>query len=262
MKKSLQGKTALVTGASSGLGADFSRELARRGAGLVLVARREDRLHDLQREIVTNHSVPVTIFPLDLNSPGAPQHLFDRLQASNEQVDILINNAGYGLYGTFAEVPWERTADMLQLDVVALSQLMRLFVDGMVQRHFGYILNVASIGAFQPSPTYAAYSAAKAYVFSLTEAVHYELRLTGVSCTVVSPGVTRTEFLSVAGQKPTLYQRALMMESKAVAASGIRAMLARRASVTPGLLNTLFAFMMRFLPYQFQAFLADQAMRM
>ncbi len=268
MKPSLQGKTALVTGASSGLGRDFARELARRGCALILVARRSDRLREVQMEITSTstisstHTIPIETIPADLNAPEVPRQLYERLQASNRQVDVLINNAGVGLYGEFAQVPWEQTRDMIQLDVLVMTEMMRLFIDGMVKRNFGYILNVASIGAFQPSPTYAVYSAAKSYVFNLTEAVHYELRHTGVKCTVINPGVTRTEFLAVAGQTPTVYQRTMMMDSAAVARIGIQAMLRGRASVTPGLPNTLFAFMMRFLPYQFQARLADLAMRM
>ncbi len=259
--ENLQGKTALVTGASSGLGRDFARELARRGCGLILVARRNDRLREIQVEVTSTDTIPIEIISADLNEPQVPAQLYERLQASNRQVDVLINNAGVGLYGNFADVPWERTEEMLRLDVMVTTEMMRLFMADMVKRHYGYILNVASIGAFQPSPTYAAYSAAKSYVFSLTEAVHYELRRTGVKCTVINPGVTRTEFLSVAGQTPTLYQRMLMMDSAAVARIGIQAMLRGRASVTPGVPNSIFAFMMRFLPYQLAARLADLAMR-
>ena len=268
MKSTLRGKTALITGASSGLGSDFARRLAQLGCGLILVARRNDRLREVQMEITSTstisstHTIPIEIIPADLNAPEVPRQLYDRLRASGRQVDVLINNAGVGLYGEFAQVPWERTRDMIQLDVLIMSEMMRLFIPDMVKRNFGYVLNVASIGAFQPSPTYAVYSAAKSYVFSLTEAVHYELRHTGVKCIVINPGVTRTEFLSVAGQTPTLYQRLIAMDSAAVARIGIRAMLKGRASVTPGVFNSFFAWMMRFLPYQFAARLADLAMRM
>lgn len=267
MNTTLRGKTALVTGASSGLGRDFARELARLGCGLVLVSRRSDRMREVQMEVTSasaispTNTVPVETIPADLNAPEVPAQLFERLQASNRQVDVLINSAGVGLYGEFAQVPWESTQEMLNLDILVVSELMRLFLPPMIERGFGYVLNVASIGAFQPSPTYAAYSAAKSYVFSLTQAVHYELRHTGVKCTVINPGVTRTEFLEVAGQTPSLYQRLMMRDSASVARAGIRAMLKGRASVTPGVTNSVFAFMMRFLPYQFAARLADIAMR-
>jgi short-subunit dehydrogenase len=260
-KVNLQGKTALITGASSGLGADFARELANYGCGLVLAARRNERLNELKLEITSRKPVPVEVIPVDLTGPETPRQLYDRLEASSLPVDILINNAGYATYGPFVETPWERTQDMLNLDLIVATQLMHLFLPRMVQRRYGYVLNIASIGAYQPSPTYAAYSAAKTYIFYLSQAVQYELRHTGVHCTVISPGVTRTEFLSVAGQTPTLYQRVLGMDSAAVARIGIQAMLKGRASVVPGVFNSLFAIMMRFLPYQFQAFLADLAMR-
>jgi len=257
----LHGKTALVTGASSGLGQDFARELANRGCRLVLVARREDRLRDLQQEITSKYDVPVDVIPMDLVEAGSPQKLYDMLRDSERTVDILINNAGYGLFGDFADIPWDRTQNMLELDIMVPTQLMRLFVADMVDRNYGFILNIASIGAYQPSPTYAAYSAAKSYVLSLTDAVHYELRHTRVKCTTLSPGVTRTEFLTVAGQKPTFFQRLTVMESAEVARIGIRAMLKGRSSVVPGAFNAVAAWSMRFLPRQLQTALANLAMR-
>jgi hypothetical protein len=261
LKNNLQGRTALVTGASSGLGVDFARQLAQRGCQLILVARRQDRLQELQKQISSTYAVPVESIAMDLLEANAPGQLYDQLQSANRDVDILINNAGFGLFGEFANIPWERTQEMLELDVMALTHLMRLFVAGMVKRNYGFILNVASIGAYQPSPTYAAYSAAKSYVLSLTDAVHYELRHTAVKCTTLSPGVTRTEFLQVAGQKMTLFQRLTMMESSAVARIGIQAMLKGRSSVVAGRFNALTAWTMRFLPRQFQAALSDLAMR-
>ncbi len=262
LNKNLTGRTALVTGASSGLGMDFARELARLGCGLVLVARREARLKTLQEELIKNYRVPIQILVVDLAEEGAPQRLYERLKAENVTVDVLINNAGLGVYGEFAEIPWERTRNMLELDIVVLSELMHLFLAGMLERNYGYILNLASIGAYQPSPTYAVYSAAKSYVLSLTEAVSYELRHTKVRCTAISPGVTKTEFLQVAGQKPTLYQRIMMMGSARVARIGITAMLKGRPSVVPGWTNAVFAWSMRLIPSRLQIVLADIAMRM
>jgi short-subunit dehydrogenase len=261
MSNNLKGKTALVTGASSGLGMEFARQLAGLGCALVLVARREERLRELQREISATYPVPVEVVVMDLVDTDAPQRLYDHLKNLNRAVDILVNNAGFGLFGDFAAVPWERTQDMLELDIMVPTRLMRLFVADMIARGAGYILNIASIGAYQPSPTYAAYSAAKSYILYLTEAVHHELRNTGVKCTVLSPGVTRTEFLAVAGQEPTLYQRLIMMESPKVVRIGIRAMLRGRSSVVAGGFNAFFAWMMCFLPRQFQAVLSNFAMQ-
>ena len=238
---SLAGKTALVTGASSGLGVDFARELARRGCRLVLVARREELLKKLQAELQGSYGVTAIVMTLDLGDPAGPQMLYDALKAQNVAVDILVNNAGFGLYGMELEIPWEKTRQMLMLDIVALTHLTKLFARDMVKRGWGRMLQVASIGAYQPSPTYAAYSAAKSYVRSFSQALNFELRGSGVSSTVISPGITATEFLKVSGQKPTAYQRLMMMSSADVARIGIRAMLKGRYSVVPGFLNWLSA---------------------
>lgn len=236
---SLAGKTALVTGASSGLGVDFARELAQRGCSLILVARREELLKKLQAELQERHGVSAMVVTLDLGDPAAPQMLYDTLKARNVAVDILVNNAGFGVYGPELDIPWDKTRQMLMLDIVALTHLTKLFARDMVRRGLGYILQVASIGAYQPSPTYAAYSAAKSYVRSFSQALNFELRGTGVSSTAVCPGITATEFLQVSGQKPTAYQRLMMMTSAQVAGIGIRAMLKRRYNVVPGFLNWL-----------------------
>jgi short-subunit dehydrogenase len=261
MTETLRGKTALITGASSGLGADFARHLAACGCQLVLVARRAERLRELQTEISTRHGVSVECVAMDLVETDAPQRLYDQLNSMGRAIDVLINNAGRGLYGEFTTVPWESLHQMLELDIIALTHLTRLFVADMVKRESGYILLVASTGAFQPTPTYAAYSAAKSYVLSLGEALHYELRQTGVRCTVICPGVTRTEFFDVAGQRMTPYQRMTMMESSTVARIGIEAMLRGRSSVVAGRLNAIFAWATRLLPRQILTGLAARAMR-
>jgi short-subunit dehydrogenase len=171
-------------------------------------------------------------------------------------VDVLVNNAGFGYYGDFASVPWEREKAMLDLDILALTHLTKLFLPDMLQRNFGFILLVSSIGAHQPSPTYASYSAAKSFVLNFGEALHFELRRTGVGCTVVSPGVTATEFLKVSGQSPTAYQRLAMMKSADVARIGVRSMLARKSSVVPGWLNALTVWSIRLIPQQRPALLS------
>lgn len=258
----LKGKWSLVTGASSGLGVDFAKNLAGRGCNLILVARRADRLEAVQQEIVAQYGVQVDVIAMDLEPADAPQELYDQIKAAGRAVDVLINNAGFGLYGDFLEIPWERERAMLELDIVTLTHLTKLFSRDMVERHFGYILLVSSIGAYQPSPTYASYSAAKSYVLYFGEALHYELRNTGVNVTVVSPGVTRTEFLEVAGQQPSLYQRTMMMDSPDVTRIAIDAMLDGKASVVPGFMNALLAQSTRFMPRQLAAMSADRFMRM
>lgn len=261
MMETLRGKTALVTGASSGLGADFARQLAAAGCGLVLVARRVERLLALQAEITARHPVAVECVALDLTEPAAPQRLYDQLRQSGRTVDVLINNAGLGFFGEFLAVPWAKAQQTLALDIVALTHLTHLFGADMVQRKSGYILLVASTAAFQPAPTYAVYSAAKSYVLSFGEALHYELRPTGVSCTVLCPGVTRTEFHAAAGQRYGRYHRMTMMESGEVVRLGLAAMLRRQSSVVPGWLNALVAGLARLLPRQVLARMAAQAMQ-
>ncbi|MBN1965346.1 MAG: SDR family oxidoreductase [Anaerolineae bacterium] len=256
----LAGKTALVTGASSGLGVTFARELAARGADLILVARREDRLRAVQQEIAATYGVAVDVLPLDLLDEAARQDLHDRLQAQGKAVDILVNNAGFGLYGNFVEVDWPRERNMLELDIVALVHLTKLFVPDMVARGSGYVLLLSSIGAYQPSPTYGSYSAAKSFVLYFGESLHYELRGTNVSVTVLSPGVTRTEFHQVAGQTLTWYQRVTMMTAEQVARIGIDAMLKRRASVVVGWVNALMAWTARFVPRQWAASITNRLM--
>ncbi len=261
MKIDLRGKTVLITGASSGLGAEFGRQFAVLGCQLILVARRQDRLHELQAEISARYGVAVECVAMDLTKADAPQRLYAQLKKFGRTVDVLINNAGLGLYGEFWATPWERLHQMLELDIMALTHLTRLFAADMVKHNYGYILLVGSTGSFQPTPSYAAYAAAKSYVLSLGEALHYELRHTAVKCTVLCPGVTRTEFLEVAGQQTTAYQRATMMEGEAVVRIGINALLRGRASIVSGWNNAFMAWCTHFLPRQVLAAASARLMR-
>jgi len=237
----LRNRHALVTGASSGLGADFARELAGRGSHLTLVARRQELLESLRDELVGRHGVEVVTVPLDLTLPDAPETLHARTEGAGRPVDVLVNNAGFGLYGRFAEILWERERSMLHLDVVVPVHLTKLFLPGMLARDFGFVLNVASIGAYQPSPLYASYSAAKSFVLNFTEALSYELRGSKVRATALSPGITATGFLEVSGQTATRYQRMAMMQSRDVVRIGIDGMQKGRPSLVPGGLNALSA---------------------
>lgn len=257
----LRKRRALVTGASSGLGVDFARELASRGADLILVARREDRLLNLASQLKETHGIEVDVRAKDLGTPSAPLELFDDLTAAKLDVDILINNAGFGIHGSFVDTPWDRELQMLQLDVLTLVHLTKLFVKGMVERGYGRILQIASIGAYQPLPTYAAYGAAKSFVLNHGVAINDELRNTGVSCTVLSPGVTATEFFDVAGQSATFYHRMVMMESHVVARIGIEAMLRQRASIVPGFINTVSTMLVGLFPRSWSARIAGLLMQ-
>jgi short-subunit dehydrogenase len=256
----VRGRWALVTGASSGLGADFARELAGRGCPVVLVARREERLRQLASELEAAHGVATHVLALDLAERGAPRTLHEGLRARGIAVDVLVNNAGFGVFGPFLEIDWERERQMLELDVLAVVELTKRFSADMIERRAGWILQVASIAAFQPTPTYATYAAAKSFVLSFSDAVAHELRPFGVHVCTVCPGVTATEFLDVAGQRPTLYQRLMMMQSPDVARRAVRALLRGRTSIVPGVGNALSAFSMRLTPRRLQAAIAKTAM--
>jgi short-subunit dehydrogenase len=240
--KDLQNKWAMVTGASSGLGIDFCHLLAERGANVVLVARRAAEMEKVAAELRQKHGVKTHVEPVDLEQPGVAVELKGKLDAAGIAVDLLVNNAGYGLYGDFLDQPLERTRHMLQLDVISLTDLTHVFASDMVKRGGGQILLVASIGGFQATPTYAAYCAAKAYVLMLGEALHEEFKPRGVTVTTLSPGVTRTGFFDAAGQTPNAFQRAAMMESRPVAEIGLKALKKGRASIVPGFMNALTVF--------------------
>lgn len=258
----LKGRWALVTGASSGIGEAFARLLAREGMHVALSARREDRLRKLAGELEAAHGVRTHVVALDLARPGAAAVLHAETERAGLAVELLVNNAGFGLFGPHVEIPWSREREMLELDVVALAHATKLYLEGMRTRGKGWVIQVASIGAYQPTPSYAAYSAAKAFVLSFGEALSFELRGSGVKLTVLSPGVTRSEFLAVAGQRTTLFQRATMMSAERVAEVGLRAVLRGRPSVVPGLVNKVTAFSMRLLPRRAQAALANVAMHL
>jgi len=257
----LQGQWALVTGASSGLGVDFAKELAKRGANLILVARRQDKLETVQADITATYGVEVDVVVMDLAERDAPERLYEQLRAAGKQVDILVNNAGFGAFGDFLAIDWDKERAMLDLDIITVVQMSKLFAKDMVARGYGRLLQIASTGGFQPTPLYASYSAAKSFVLYWSNAISFELRETGVSNTVISPGITRTEFLQVTGQTMTRYQRLTLMESSEVARIGIDAMLRGQASIVPGLVNRLTAWSTRFMPYQLSAWIAKQLMK-
>jgi uncharacterized protein len=245
----LTGKWALVTGTSSGLGVDFARELAGRGMNMVLVARREEKLRQVQEEIIRDFEVEVIIVPFDLAGKNAPGELSKKIREMGLEIEVLINNAGFGIFGEFLEADYQTEQDMLQLNMATLTGLTKIYAREMQERGSGYIMLVASNGAYQPSPGYAAYSATKSYVLSLGEAVNYELKDSPVSLTVVSPGPTRTEFHDVTGQgRDNLYLKLATMESENVTRIGIKAMLKGKPSVIPGWLNAVLAWSAQRMP--------------
>jgi uncharacterized protein len=236
-------KIALVTGASAGLGVEFARQLSERGYRLVLAARRKERLEALAKELGDARAVTI-----DLSKANAAATLMADLEAHGEAVDLLVNNAGFGLIGRFAELDARRERQMIDLNVGALADLCRAVAPGMIEQKSGGIINVASTAAFQPGPRMAVYFATKAFVLSLTEALHEELKPHGINVTCLCPGPTRTEFGDIAGFGGNgLFDR-VAMESPEVVKAGLRGLDRNKAVVVPGLVNKLTANSGRFAP--------------
>lgn len=237
----------LITGASSGLGVEFARLFAADGDGLVLVARRKERLDALAAELQSAYGVPVMTIELDLFDPSAPQALFDRVTGEGVLVRILVNNAGFGLQGEFHMLPADRQAQMIQVNVAAMTALSRLFLPGMIERRAGGILNIASMAAFQGGPYTALYAATKAFVLSLSEALHEEALPYGVHVSAVAPGPVATEFARVAGLDRTkIFKNAA--DPALVARIGHAGLRANKAVVVPGFFNTLGIVLARLVP--------------
>jgi short-subunit dehydrogenase len=236
-------RVALVTGASAGLGVEFARQLSKRGHALVLAARRKDRLEELARELGNARAVAI-----DLSKKDGAARLLADLDANSETVDLLVNNAGFGLIGRFAELDAKRQRQMIDLNVGTLTDLCRAVAPAMIARKSGAILNVASTAAFQPGPNLAVYFATKAFVLSLSEALHEELKPYGIKVSCLCPGPTRTEFGEVAGFGGNgLFDRVAMTAAEVVEA-GLSGLDRNKAVVIPGLLNKAGAMSTRFAP--------------
>ena len=227
-------KTALITGASSGLGEEFARLHAAGGGDLILVARREERLLALKEELELRHGVRVYVLAKDLAQPSAPQEVFDEVERLGLSVDYLINNAGLGGQGTLAERSLAEDSQLLAVDLLALTALTKLFLPSFVERGSGRILLVSSIASLVPGPYQATYFAAKAYVTSLGLALGEELRGTGVTATVLLPGGMKTGFEAAAKLEGTALARQLTHSARRVAEKGYRAMLRGRRSLIAG----------------------------
>ena len=240
---------ALVTGASSGIGAALAREFARHGYDLVLVARRVEPMTRLAEELAA-HGSAATVIPADFSRPGAAATLAHDLAERGIAVEVLANNAGLGAAGRFERLEVGRISEMLQVNIVALTELTRLILPGMVARGRGKVMLLASIAGFSPGPHMAVYFASKGYVLSLGEALGYELAGTGVGVTVVCPGATDTEFFEVAGSRGTTIGRRLrhMMSAQEVAARAYRGLAAGRKVVITGNVNRLLAHAGRYAP--------------
>jgi short-subunit dehydrogenase len=236
-------KVALVTGASAGLGVEFARQLAKRGYGLVLVARRKERLEELAQELGNARAVAI-----DLSKKDSAAKLLADLDVKGEVVDLLVNNAGFGLIGRFAELDAKRERQMIDLNVGTLTDLCRAVAPGMIERKGGGIINVASTAAFQPGPKMAVYFATKAFVLSLTEALHEELKPYGIKVSCLCPGPTRTEFGDVAGFGGNGLFDKVAMHAPEVVKAGLEGLDRNKAVVVPGLINKVTASSGRFAP--------------
>jgi uncharacterized protein len=242
-------KTALITGASSGIGYELAKLFAKDHYNLVLVARNRPRLEQVADELQRQFGITVKTFALDLTDPNAPQTLFTQLQSADIAVDILVNNAGYGRFGEFADVPVEESLGQIQLNITALTGLTRLFLGPMLQRRSGRIMNVASTAGFQPGPLMAVYYATKAYVISFSEALANELADKGITVTCFCPGATATDFAGRAGNDQSrLFKKLRPMDAKTVARTGYHALLKGKTLVIPGFRNWLVAESVRISP--------------
>ncbi len=249
-------KTALITGASFGIGMEFARIFAREGYSLVLVARSADKLRQVASELEKAYGTLSLILATDLTDPGASAYVLDQTTRAGIRVDVLVNNAGFGQYGLFAENDLEECLRQIQLNVTTLTHLTRLYLPAMIERKNGGILNVASTAAFQPGPLMAVYYATKAYVLHFSEAIANELQGTGVTVTCLCPGPTATEFqkrANIVGIRLTKYGS---MDARTVAEDGYRALMAGKPAVISGFTNWLVAQSVRFAPRRMAAAVA------
>lgn len=241
-------QTALITGASGGLGLAFAHKFAENNYNLVLVARSEDKLRQLASDLQSAHGITARVLPGDLTDADLPATLHSTLQDEGVAVDVLVNNAGFASYGLFHELDLQRELNMIQLNIAALTHLTHRFLGDMVARDQGRILNVASTAAFLPGPLMAVYYASKAFVLHFSEALANELKGTGVTVTTLCPGPTRTGFQSRADMEESKLVQNGLMDARTVAEAGYQGLLKGQAIVVPGLMNKINITLPRFLP--------------
>lgn len=249
-------KTALVTGAASGLGYEFSTLLASDGYDLILIDLDKPRLTETKQKIEENRPVKIRTLTFDLSKPRIADQLYEEIQ--NKNVDVLINNAGFGLYGLFNETAWEIEESMIHLHVLTLTRLTKLILKDMIRNGSGKILNVSSLAAFQPGPLMAVYFATKAYILSLSEALADEVKGTGITVTVLCPGQTKTNFenVSAVNSNSKVSQIKLFTaDAVKVARYGYNSMKAGKTTAIPGTLNKITVFISRHIPRKITALL-------
>lgn len=242
-------RTALITGASSGIGLELAKIFAREKIDLIIIARSEEKLRSLANQLQQQYGVKINILVKDLSHYNTAKEISDHCAQNNIQVDYLINNAGFGDFGFFAESSWSKQEQMLNVNITALTYLTRLFLPGMIDRKYGRIMNLASTAAFQPGPTMSVYYATKAYVLSFTEAISNELKGTGVTATALCPGSTHSGFQKAAAlEESRLVKNKKLPSSEEVAEFGYKAMMKGKVVAIHGFTNTLLATSVRFMP--------------
>lgn len=242
-------KTALITGASGGIGLELAKIHAKNGGSLILVARSNDKLNTIAEELKSKYKIEVEVIAKDLSKIDSAKEVYDIVKSKNIEVEYLINNAGFGDYGAFVETEWEKENNMIQLNITALTQLTKLFLPEMVARKSGKVMNVASIASFLPGPLMAIYYATKAYVLHFSEAINNELKENNISVTALCPGPTLSGFQDAANLgESKFFQGNKFPSSKEVADYGYKAMIKGKAVAIHGFSNRLMVFSLRFTP--------------
>jgi len=253
-------KTALITGASSGIGLEFAHVFAEQGFDIILVARREEQLKALGKTLRTEYGVLTHVIPTDLADPASPQILYDTIKEKKLSVDVLVNNAGFAVFSGFLETDWQQHANLMQVLNTSLVELCYLFAADMKQKQYGRIVNVASIAAFLPQATGSLYCAAKAFVVGFSQAINLELKPHGVHCTALCPGLTRSEFFDKLGPRTLARHlpKFLWMDARKVATEGYQAVMEGKPVHINGRLNTGLSQLMMSMPLQAKYFLAKK----
>lgn len=244
-----QSKTALITGASSGLGLNFAKIFARDGYNVVLVARGVDKLNALKDEVEKDFGIKAYVFGCDLSEKDSAQKVYDYTKENGIDISVLVNNAGFGDFGEFSERDWEKQYNMISVNVTTLAQLTRLYLPHFLEKNDGRILNVASIAAFEPGPLMSVYYASKAFVLSFTEALAVEIKKSKVKVCALCPGPTGTGFEDAASAKASgLFKNLKVARADKVALFGYKKLMKGRVVVIPGLSNKILPFAVRFAP--------------
>ncbi|MDH5543776.1 MAG: SDR family oxidoreductase [Nitrospinota bacterium] len=248
-KKQNETKTVLITGTTSGIGLELSKKFAKERFNLVLVSRNGEKLNSQKEDLERNYNVAIYVIAKDISEPNAPEEIFSAVKNQNIHVDILVNNAGFNESGKFHETMLDNELRMVQVHIMALTGLTKLFLPGMIKNNYGKILNLGSTGSFTPCPMDAVYCATKAYVLSFSSALRAELSGTGVTVSTLCPGATRTEFAKKANMENTLLFKILVMEPQIVAKIAYNQFMKKnRKVIIPGFYNRLLVLSIPFTP--------------